>query len=346
MAITIGQQNQLYLEFRLGCNYLLINESYMKKTYFIKSLLLASAVFLGACSEKILDYKDPSNYNADSYYNTPAQIEGAVNGAYVSYQYFSMLGWKWPEMFDVLGNESKPTSSALSAEPSIIAFEKYQINNLNDNVLLFWRGLYKRIQRANLVILKGEQYESIHGVGKDPIVSRSIGQAYFIRGHAYFELAFYYGRVPLRLSFNQVGIEDAPRADKIEDVWTVAESDFKKAQELLPESYDNANLGRATKGSATGFLGKLYLYTKKYAESETELAKLEGKYSLLPKSKWDDNFGETNENNQESVFEYQFAWKDGNFPWGNFGANPDGDDPNPSTQNAHAQLYTSSNSCS
>ena len=120
------------------------------------------------------------------------------------------------------------------------------------------------------------------------------------------------------------------------EVWAQAELDFKQAQTLLPESWPEAMLGRATNGAATGFLGKLYLYNERYAEAEVEFAKMDGQYDLLSAAQWDDNFGETNENNIESVFEIQFHDFAGTGVW--YGDPEVGGTVG--RQNAHAQLYS------
>jgi len=309
----------------------------MKKNNFIKSLLIGSVLLFGACSEDIINYNDPNTYNTDSYFNTPSQIEKAATAIYVSFYYNYMMGWRWPEVYNALGNEMDGTPGGIANEGDIVSFMKYQFNNTNVDVSGLWRMSYKMILRSNLVIYKAEQYQNEKG--QNDIVTRSIGEAYFLRGWAYSQLAFNYGRVPIRTSLIQTGNIDAPRAASVDDVWAVAESNLKKAQEILPVAYDDANKGRATKGSATGYLGKLYLYTKKYAQAETEFAKLQGTYSLLAGNKWDQNFDEANENNSESLFEVQFSHRDGNFQWGNFDE-PEGLSSSPSTDNAHVQLFT------
>jgi hypothetical protein len=191
------------------------------------------------------------------------------------------------------------------------------------------------ILRSNLVIHKGSQYREKNG--PNDIVSRSLGDAYFLRGWAYSQLAFHWGSVPIRTSFITEDNGNAPRAP-VRDVWSQAEADFKQAQQLLPEAWKAEFVGRATYGAATGFLGKLYLYNNKYAEAEAEFAKMDGQYDLLPADEWDDNFGELNENNVESVFEIQFAHVPGTNQLYMFG-DPEISD-NPGRQNARAQLYS------
>lgn len=293
---------------------------------------------LSSCNKDILNFTDPNSYNYASYFNSPDEIRKGANAIYVTFYHNKMMGFEWPEMFDVLANEARPTLPALANEPDVCALWQYQYQNTNGTLDRFWKMLYKMIMRSNLVIDKSKEYIAKYGDDPDKIVSLSSGEAHFLRGYAYSQLAFYWGRVPLRTSFDQSDNLNAARSSSVDTVWAIAEKDLKLAQTLLPESWDNLNVGRATKGAATGFLGKLYLYTRKYAAAESQFASLEGKYSMLTGEKWAENFGEKHENNQESLFEVQFQWFDGNNTSGPLN-NPEGVDNLPSTHTARQQLY-------
>jgi hypothetical protein len=312
----------------------------MKNVFRVKKWSLAVLMILGlaACKKDILDFSDPNSYNYSNYFNTPDEIRKGVNADYTTFYLNNMMGFEWPEMLDVLADEAEPTLPALANEPAVSALWQYQFENTNATIDRFWKMLYKMVLRSNLVIDKSGAYLAKHGDDANKIVSTSSGEAYFLRGYAYAQLAFYWGKVPLRTSFDQSNNINAPRAVSVDSVWAVAEQDFKMAQSLLPETWDAANTGRATRGAATGFLGKLYLYTKKYTDAEAQFASLNAKYSLLPGYQWLDNFGENNKNNQESLFEVQFQWFDGNNVFGPLGS-VEGGNNTPSTQTAHQQLY-------
>jgi len=278
--------------------------------YLFKILALIFVLIASSCDTSILDVKNESSYNQDNYFKTPAEIQKSVNAAYASFMTNHQFGWRNGDMFDLLAEESLGAPAAAGAT-DLQQLWRYEHNNTNAVIYGFWHMLYKMIMRSNLTIDKANEYITKNGDDAAKITSYSLGQAYFLRGWAYSQLAFYWGRVPIRKGFDQTANVDAPRSATVDEVWAVAEADFKMAQTLLPESYSSTEKGRATKFAATGFLGKLYLFTKKYALAEAEFTKMEGKFILLPASKWDDNFGETNENNSESVFEIQFNYKDG-----------------------------------
>jgi hypothetical protein len=300
--------------------------------------LIALVSFHISCNKKILEFTDPNSYNTDNYFNSPKQIKEAANAVYVGFYFNSMMGFEWPELYDVLAFEAEEDFPALTNEKFMLMIRRYQYVNTNPVIEDYWKMLYRMILRANLVLDKGEKYMQKNGDDVLHIVSQSMGEAYFLRGWAYFQLAFNWGRVPIRTSFNQVGNEDAPRAVSADAVWAVAEDDFKKAMSRLPVDWIDKDLGRATKGAAAGFLGKLYLYTKRYDDAEKAFSSLPAKYQLLPKERWLENFGENNENNAESLFEVQFHWTESNFPGSAF-ASPEGNNNMPVTQNSRQQLY-------
>ncbi|MEO1450300.1 MAG: RagB/SusD family nutrient uptake outer membrane protein, partial [Bacteroidota bacterium] len=102
-----------------------------------------------------------------------------------------------------------------------------------------------------------------------------------------------------------------------ETVWAQIINDFEAAEQELPDTWDDANLGRPTSGSATGFIGKSHLFQGNWAEAEASFKALvaTNRYSLLPADRYEENFTETNENNEESIFELQYVGQS-SFAWG------------------------------
>ena len=312
----------------------------MKKIGFLTKLTIFLVLLnLVSCNESILDLSNPQTFTSENFFKTPGEISQSTNAIYVSFFHHSIGGYQWQEIWDVLGNESEPTASAYGSalEVGIIQMMLYQHSNNNATLNGLWKVWYKMILRANLTIAKSDEY--IAANGENDLVTRSKGEAYFLRGFAYFNLANCWGKVPVRTSFDQSANVDAPLAKSVDDVWAVAISDFKMAETLLKyaSDYPESEKGRATKGAAIAFLGKTYLYTKKYDLAETEFAKLDGKYSLLPASQFLWNFGQTNENNAESVFEFQSAVNGTSNIWSMFG-DPEGQS-SPGMNNAIPVLY-------
>ena len=92
------------------------------------------------------------------------------------------------------------------------------------------------------------------------------------------------------------------------EIWDQVEKDLLFAMDYLPESWDAANLGRATKGAAKALLGKAYMQQHKYDKAKEQLQWLIDKegslYDLIANR--EDNFTDLDENNKEGIFEIQF----------------------------------------
>jgi hypothetical protein len=91
----------------------------------------------------------------------------------------------------------------------------------------------------------------------------------------------------------------------VDEVYAQIQADLVFAEANLPASYAGARAGRATKGAANGFLGKVYLTLNKKTEAVTALRKVASAgYELLPD--FASVFDAANGNSKESVFELQF----------------------------------------
>ena len=165
-------------------------------------MFLGLFIFFMSCNEEILNYSDPNNYNTDNYFNTPEQIRAAANAIYVSFIYNGMMGFQWETLFNVLAAEAEPSPKALPNERDLVPIWQYVHNNTNPVIYRYWSMLYKLILRSNLTIDKAQEYLDQNGDDENHIVSMSQGEAYFLRGYAYSQLAFHFGRDPIRISFD------------------------------------------------------------------------------------------------------------------------------------------------
>jgi hypothetical protein len=84
-------------------------------------------------------------------------------------------------------------------------------------------------------------------------------------------------------------------------------SDLQDAYAGLPASWDDANLGRATKWTARAFEGKVNVWKQDWPAATTAFEDViqNGPYSLMPT--YEDVFDFQKENNAESIFEVQFG---------------------------------------
>jgi hypothetical protein len=175
----------------------------------------------------------------------------------------------------------------------------------------FWQYRYDGILRSNIVIKRVAESP----VQNEKLKKRIIAEAKFLRAFHYFELVKNFGGVPIILDMKMPGDMKGVTRKTTEETYAQIEKDLIEAIVDLPlrSEYPAADLGRATKGAAMGYLAKAYLYQEKYKAAEDMLKSLIGthEYDLI---KATDNVGSAfgnvwsvaYNNSVESLFEVQY----------------------------------------
>lgn len=273
-----------------------------------KKIIIACLATLAfsSCQDKFLTVIPETSLSSEIYFKTEADFKQAVNSTYAPLRtIFNDRAWKLGELHSDNAYYARNTLyGAVDATENIADFAVPTANGVtaNDNVLQQWRQDYLIISRANQIL------SLIDGVDFDATSKANLkGQALFLRAFAYFELARYFGSVPIHLIPVTTREEAALPLSKVEDVYAQIEKDAKEAStSLLSKTKQEA--GRVTSGTAKTLLANLYIVQKKWADAATLMADVvkSGEYSLMPN--YDDAFSGTsdNKNNAESVFEVQY----------------------------------------
>jgi hypothetical protein len=121
-----------------------------------------------------------------------------------------------------------------------------------------WIGCYTIISRANTVL---ENVAAINTNIDATVKNRILGEAYFFRGWAYFQLVQLYGGVPIRLKSLSLDPTASMARSSVADVYKQVIADFKSAETNLLPAADakSGEPGRVTRSVAKGFLAKTYL---------------------------------------------------------------------------------------
>lgn len=157
-------------------------------------------------------------------------------------RYFLPYGYPGDDMF-------KGTSNV--AEDN--AMDDYLWTTTNSYVSQKWAGPYQSITRANMVL------EGIENFREGAFKTRVVAETKFLRGMFYFLLVRTFGKVPLVTSYESVDF--FPRQATIPEVYQQIVSDLEAAEQGLPgwKQLSPGETGRATRGAAKAFLGKVYL---------------------------------------------------------------------------------------
>ncbi len=253
-----------------------------------------------SCSDDLLNQNNTNTVSSATFWKTPEDVELAVNGIYhpITGTFFwgrivhtgAMLR---SDVFNVRPLGVNTAMSTFQGEAGVARWATEP-----------WQECYKAIFRANSVL----ENTTAENVPDQTQRDGFTGQAYFMRAFSYWYLINLYGNVPLVTETPKDSEDFFPTQAEKSVVWAQIVSDLEQAETLLPASWDNDNAGRPTAGAATALKGKSYLYQNNWSAASTALMNVvnNSSYSLLPAVRYHENFDETNENNEESVFELQY----------------------------------------
>ncbi len=277
---------------------------------------LLALLLMSSCADTFLDQPALGSLD-DNVVTDQAGVEKLLIGAYAALDGQQDAdnalggGGPWEASPDdwvygtVAGGEASKGSFG-GDQPAIDQIVKFISNPTNGFYNTKWKATYEGVARCNNTLRILQNVEDISDADRNNIA----GQARFLRGHYYFELKKMWNMVPW--------IDETtenPKQPNDVDIWPMIEADFQFAYDNLPAT--QGDFGRANKWAAASYLGKTYLFEKKFTEARdifnTVIASgvtSDGtKYALIPLFK--DNFDAATENNSETVFDIQMVAKDG-----------------------------------
>ena len=145
------------------------------------------------------------------------------------------------------------------------------LNYQNDMTHQFWTDRYQGINRANS-LLAGVENIALEDAEREQV----IGEAKFLRGFFYYELASQYGRVPLVLTTE----ENQPSQPTAAELWGQILMDLRDAAENMPATRKTD--GHVDKFTAEAMLGRAWLfYTGMYGNGDDLAALTSTTYNPL-----------------------------------------------------------------
>lgn len=254
---------------------------------------LVAAALLAGCTD--LDLTNPNQATSETFWTTARNAEAGLTSVYGWVQQNGTYGRWLPFVYDFRSDNSFSLSPwGDLANVAKFTFQSYDFE-VNSAI---WFDHYNTIYRANQVIA------NVPSIDMDPTRRAEIvGEAEFLRGLMYFNLAVLYANVPIITE--PATPEDRPEQGTQEQVWAQVEQDFSEAAAVLPLVPQQT--GRATRGSAMAMLGKAHLQQREWSEAAQALKQVidSGQYELL--DDYEDLFDADSDNTRESVFEVQFA---------------------------------------
>lgn len=308
----------------------------MKKIIKYITLIVVLSATLQSCTKDFLNLEPTTNQSEANFYKTEADAFVAVVAIYDA---LSVQNWQFvPIMSDIFsddaftgGSSSGDMSQWQEHEAGIMTPENQAASDL-------WQRCYTGIYRANLYLEKQEQIEWV----TDGLKERFEAEAKFLRAYFYWDLVRHYGWVPVLTEVlpDIEDYKDVPQSTP-QEVFSLIAADLIAATEKLPAEVDATEKGRATKYAAEALMARIYLFYEGFAKTQlscsgnwsdgtTDIDKIyvqqaltdiieNGPYMLL--SDYADVFAWGNENNAESIFEWQYSEKANSGDWSGWNIN-------------------------
>lgn len=266
-------------------------------------LLGAGMLLVTSCGKEFLQ-KLPQGQLSEPQVGNKDGVEGALIGAYSilngnvsgTWGNYASAPSQW--LFGEVASDNAHKGSELTDQTPMNMIETYNAISTNDNLSQMWQVYFEGILRCNntLKLLAADQ------AGPKEISAERAkeieAEAKMLRGHYNFYLWRIFKNVPIITE--AITTAEAQTIPNDKDITPTIEEDFKFAVANLPATKIKDEFGRMDKNAAKAYLGKLYLYQKKYAQALTLFKEVMAGKDITTMPYWN-NFDVTKENGPEVV---------------------------------------------
>ena len=208
---------------------------------------------------------------------------------------------------DVTSDDAYKGGGGTGDQNNIHKMETFTVDATSLDAQRKWMACFEGINRANEAIKLIKS-----ATGYDEVLrAQRIAEMRFLRGHFYFDLKKIYNKIPY-IDETATKKEDyyvSNEALASEQVWQKIEDDFKAGINVLPNT--QAQPGRPTRFAAWAYLGKAYIFQKKWTEAKAAADTVITKGGYVLMNNFSDTFTPENDNGREIIFAVQHSINDG-----------------------------------
>lgn len=282
----------------------------MKKFNLFIITLGAVAISMSACNK---DWLNPAPANeqrgSDSLYGDNNNAAKFVTSCYTNLLTWQQSSFAWIGVTSITSDDADKGSSAGDNGSDKDQLDAITYTPTSGSFGDIWTSNYLGISNCNHTLEELPKFTTLD----EATANRYRGEVRFLRAFYYFNLIRTFGHIPLIDSV--IANADAATSEKAnkqlgaDTIYPFIEADLNYAISILPTKQElgASNVGRASKGAATGLLAKVSLYEKKYQQaydlSNQLITGAVGTYGLAPD--YTKIWREVGENSEESVFEIQ-----------------------------------------
>lgn len=284
-----------------------IKNKQMKKYILITSVLVILGV---SCGKNFLSQTPQGQLITEQITNTTGVenlligaygiLNGNINGTWGNYA-AAPSNWLLGEV----GADDAHKGSNAADQGYMNDIFKHTVTSLNDQTPNIWTVYYEGVIRCNSTLATLKQVQEGSGEKFSDARAKEIeGEAKMLRAHYYFILWRVFKNIPY-VDESITTTADAAKVKNDVDVMPKIQADLEDAVADLDNTNSTGQVGRMNKVIAQSYLGKLFLYQKKY---DSALALFKTVISAKPDlvgMPFEDNFSIATKNNDEAIMQVQ-----------------------------------------
>ena len=227
------------------------------KLYIIKNIgkiFLCGLILIASGCSDFLDEDDPSNLTPNSFYTIPDHAEAAIAAVYADTRFFGDGAGIFSSNWQLLEAPTGTSTTETAQNSDLNNLYSLTWDGNTGHIRNWWRGLYKLIANANLVLAEVPDITPMDEAQK----TRILGEARFIRAWAYFYAVRLWGDIPLILTPQSASSEDFfPPRTPVAQVYDQIINDLEAAESAgLPWTDES---GKVSQSAAKALLSKVYI---------------------------------------------------------------------------------------
>jgi starch-binding outer membrane protein, SusD/RagB family len=302
------------------------------KKYIKLIFLTCSMVGVISCNDNFLELTPKLNELEENAYVTEQDAFEAMTAVYDA---LVVQNWNFvPLQSDIVSDDMYTGGEPGGGMGQWQEEERSIITPENGAAADLWNRCYSGIYRANFYNYKESQIQW----SNQTLQARMKAEVRVLRAYFYWDLVRHYGWVPIIKEYisDPEKFKNIPQATP-QEVYQLIAEDLLAAIPDLPLTVPANEKGRITKDVARVLISRIYLFregfakpvlgvtgdwtdgsttiNQDYVKSLVDEIIQSGRYTLL--SNYADVFDWDNENNEESIFEWQYSEKKGHSDWGN-----------------------------
>ena len=218
-----------------------------------KKIIYVVILFVGIIGcDSYLDLEPESTIGVDQFYNNAAEADIALAGIYSVFASDEIYGRDMSIIMES-GTDEGYYNRRFNENWTV---GLYRHTASDSFVLSLWTSLYNVVNLCNLFTeqLKKENFQD------EAEYNKLLGEALFLRAHAYSLLVNWYEKVPLTLTSTKDKSANSLATATLEELYDQIINDFTFASTYLPNVGDPDYIqGRATKMAAHGLMARVYM---------------------------------------------------------------------------------------